>query len=58
MSAYQVVVVVAVVVVVVVVVAAAAAAAAAVVVVGIRFLINVHVQGHHPHQWAPFQVTD
>ena len=23
----------------------------------IRFLINVQVQGHHPHQWAPFQVT-
>ena len=21
------------------------------------FLINVQVQGHHPHQWAPFQVT-
>ena len=19
----------------------------------IRFLINVQVQGHHPHQWAP-----
>ena len=23
----------------------------------IGFLINVQVQGHHPHQWAPFQVT-
>ena len=23
----------------------------------IRFLINLQVQGHHPHQWAPFQVT-
>ena len=23
----------------------------------IRFLINVQVQGHHPHQWAPIQVT-
>ena len=23
----------------------------------IRFLINVQVQGHHPLQWAPFQVT-
>ena len=23
----------------------------------IRLLINVQVQGHHPHQWAPFQVT-
>ena len=23
----------------------------------IRFLINMQVQGHHPHQWAPFQVT-
>ena len=23
----------------------------------IRFLINVQVEGHHPHQWAPFQVT-
>ena len=22
----------------------------------IRFLINMQVQGHHPHQWAPFQV--
>ena len=22
----------------------------------IGFLINVQVQGHHPHQWAPFQV--
>ena len=23
----------------------------------IGFLINVQVQGHHPHQWVPFQVT-
>ena len=23
----------------------------------IGFLINVQVQGHHPYQWAPFQVT-
>ena len=23
----------------------------------IGFLINVQVQGHHPHQLAPFQVT-
>ena len=23
----------------------------------IRFLINVQVQGQHPHQWAPFQVA-
>ena len=23
----------------------------------IRFLINMQVQGHHTHQWAPFQVT-
>ena len=23
----------------------------------IGFLINVQVQGQHPHQWAPFQVT-
>ena len=23
----------------------------------IGFLINMQVQGHHPHQWAPFQVT-
>ena len=23
----------------------------------IGFLINVQVQRHHPHQWAPFQVT-
>ena len=23
----------------------------------IRFFINLQVQGHHPHQWAPFQVT-
>ena len=23
----------------------------------IIFLINVQVQGHHPHQWAPFPVT-
>ena len=23
----------------------------------IRFLIDVQVQGHHSHQWAPFQVT-
>ena len=23
----------------------------------IRFLINMQVQGHHSHQWAPFQVT-
>ena len=23
----------------------------------IGFLIYVQVQGHHPHQWAPFQVT-
>ena len=23
----------------------------------IRFLFNLQVQGHHPHQWAPFQVT-
>ena len=22
----------------------------------IGFLIDVQVQGHHPHQWAPFQV--
>ena len=21
------------------------------------FFINMQVQGHHPHQWAPFQVT-
>ena len=26
-----------------------------VIIIIIRFLINV--QGHHPHQWAPFQVT-
>ena len=23
----------------------------------IGFLINMQVQGHHPHQWAPFKVT-
>ena len=23
----------------------------------IGFLIKMQVQGHHPHQWAPFQVT-
>ena len=23
----------------------------------IRFLINMQVQGHHPNQWDPFQVT-
>ena len=23
----------------------------------IRFLINVQVQGQHPHQWAPFQIA-
>ena len=23
----------------------------------IRFSINMQMQGHHPHQWAPFQVT-
>ena len=23
----------------------------------VGFFINVQVQGHHPHQWAPFQVT-
>ena len=23
----------------------------------IRFLINLQVQGHHPHLWAPFQVA-
>ena len=23
----------------------------------IIFLINVQGQGHHPHQWAPFQIT-
>ena len=23
----------------------------------IGFLINVQVQRHHPHQWAPFQVS-
>ena len=23
----------------------------------IGFFINVQVQGHHPHQWAPVQVT-
>ena len=22
-----------------------------------RFLINMQVQGQHPHQWAPFQVA-
>ena len=25
------------------------------IIIGI--LIYVQVQGHHPHQWAPFQVT-
>ena len=28
-----------------------------IIIIIIRFLINVQVQGHHPHQWAPFQVT-
>ena len=28
-----------------------------VIIIIIGFLINVQVQGHHPHQWAPFQVT-
>ena len=23
----------------------------------IKFLINLQVQGHHPHQWAAFKVT-
>ena len=23
----------------------------------IRFLINMQVQGQHPHQWAPFQIA-
>ena len=27
------------------------------IIIIIRFLIKVLVQGHHPHQWAPFQVT-
>ena len=27
------------------------------IIIIIGFLINVQVQGHHPHQWAPFQVT-
>ena len=24
----------------------------------IRFLISMQVQGHHPHQWDPFQIAD
>ena len=28
-----------------------------IIIIIIRFLINVQVQCHHPHQWAPFQVT-
>ena len=28
-----------------------------IIIIIIGFLINVQVQGHHPHQWAPFQVT-
>ena len=27
------------------------------IIIIIRFLINVQMQEHHPHQWAPFQVT-
>ena len=27
------------------------------IIIIIGFLINVQVQGHHPHQWAPFHVT-
>ena len=29
----------------------------ALIIIIIGFLINMQVQGHHPHQWAPFQVT-
>ena len=28
-----------------------------IIIIIIGFLINLQVQGHHPHQWAPFQVT-
>ena len=27
------------------------------IIIIIGFLINMQVQGHHPHQWAPFQVN-
>ena len=28
-----------------------------IIIIIIRFLINMQVQGQHPHQWAPFQVA-
>ena len=28
-----------------------------IIIIIIRFLINVQIQGQHPHQWAPFQVA-
>ena len=28
-----------------------------IIIIIIRFLINVQVQGQHPHQWAPFQTA-
>ena len=27
------------------------------IIIIIRFLINVQVQGQHPHQWATFQIA-